>query len=365
MSAFEVASSFARWALSRNLILPLPAAMEGEYVAQVDPMVIDNEGENILRRRAVSSIVFNDPWRKVTVYTHKRVTLKELESLPRQHGNCEIEYAHGLTEDLIEPVARAQGATFTLVQLPTGDRVYACGSSVSPGNEASAGTMGALVRDAGGRLYGLTNNHVTGGCNHTAIGLPILAPGVLDVAANTLPPFTLGYHTRVLPFVLGTSGNVNIAENTDAAIFTIADTTRVSSMQGQHYDTPVDVADPLEGMHVAKVGRTTGYTEGVIVGRELRPLCVKTGSTTNGYAARIWFPNAFVVHGNVAEFSEGGDSGSLVVSLNADGTKSAIGLLFCGGPDATAPGEKRTMILPIRPILNRLGMTLVGGHNVP
>lgn len=364
MSAFEVASSFARWALANNLIPALPAAMEGEYVAAVPPLAVSPEGTAILRRRNVTSIVFNDVERRVSVYTEKRVTLKELESLPRFHDNCEITYPHGHTEDLVSPVARAQGAVYAITQTAAGTNHYCCGSSISPGNEETAGTLGALVRDANGTLYGLTNNHVTGGCNHSGVGLPILAPGVVDVAPNGVPPFTLGFHTRVLPFALGTSGNVNITDNTDAAIFQLQHEGLASSSQGNLFDTPTSILDPVEGMKVAKMGRTTSYTEGTIVGRELRPLAVHASSMPNAFNARIWFPNAFVIHGSVAEFSDGGDSGSLVVSLNEDGTKSAVGLLFAGGPDATAPGEKRTMILPIRPILERLGVTLVSGHNV-
>ena len=363
-TAFEVASSIARWALANNLLTALPPAMEAEYLAAVAPAAIDQGATTILRRRTVASIVFNDPAHSVSIYTSKRVTQKELESLPRIMGDCHIVYPHGLTNDLIEPLARAQGASFALVTGANGTTSYCCGSSISPGNEASAGTLGALVRDQAGILYGLTNNHVTGGFNHSGVGLPILAPGVVDVAPNILPPFTLGYHNRVLPYVLGTSGNVNIAENTDAAIFQIADESFVSSFQGTRYDTPTNILDPIEGMRVAKVGRTTGYVEGTIVGRELRPLRVNAGSAVNGFTAQIWFPNAFVIHGDTSEFSDSGDSGSLVVSLNADGSKSAVGLLFCGGPDSTAPGDKRTMILPISPILNRLGVTLVSGHNV-
>jgi hypothetical protein len=139
----------------------------------------------------------------------------------------------------------------------------------------------------------------------------------------------------------------------------------LSSSQGGVFDTPAGIAAPVEGMKVAKVGRTTGYTEGMIVGRELRPVRVKAGSAANGFEGFIWFPGVFVVHGETHEFSAGGDSGSLVVSLNPDGTKSAVGLVFCGGPDSLAPGGAKSMIVPLEPILDRLAVTLVSGHNVP
>ncbi|WP_296226901.1 hypothetical protein [Ralstonia sp. UBA689] len=338
--------------------------MDSEYAAGIQIDSFTEAAEDILRRRGITSIVFSDPDHSVFVYTGKRVTQKEQELLPNFIDECAIHYPHGSVDDLAPAEIQAQGSSVTLLPGPNGVHWYCCGSFISPGNEASAGTLGALVADDQQQLYGLSNNHVTGGCNHSAPGLPILAPGVKDVAAGVIAPFTIGYHHRVLPYALGTSGNVDITRNTDAAIFRIANPQLVSSLQGGTFDTPTRVAEPVEGMRVAKVGRTTGYTEGRIVGRELRPIKVKAASPSNLFEGRIWFPNAFAVHGDQREFSESGDSGALVVSLNDDGTKSAVGLVFCGGPDSKAPGGKRSLIVPLAPILQRLGVSLVSGHNV-
>jgi hypothetical protein len=362
-TAFEVASGFARWALSRNLIPALPGAIEDEYLAMTQPLAIRPVAEDILRRRGVSSIVFNDGDAAVYIYTTRKVTQKELDELPIVLHDCSVSYPHGAIDDLIAPNCVAQASPYTISVSPSGGHHYACGSSISPGNEESAGTLGALVRDAAGVMYGLTNNHVTGGCNHSPAGLPILAPGVVDVGPGGLSPFTIGHHSRVLPYVLGTGGNVNIRDNTDAAIFQIADESSVTSMQGREFDTPALVADPIERMRVGKVGRTTGYTEGVIIGRELRPVGVKASSTKNSFSGNIWFPSVWLVHGDGREFSAAGDSGSLVVSLNPDGTRSAVGLVFCGGPDSMAPGNAKTYVVPLAPILQRLNVSLVSGHN--
>ncbi|WP_343548002.1 hypothetical protein [Ralstonia sp.] len=338
--------------------------MDGEYVASFQIETFTEAAEDVLRRRGITSIAFNDPSKIVFVYTGKRITQKEQEFLPNFIGECAIHYPHGSVDDLAPADVQAQGSSVTLLPGPNGLQRYCCGSSISPGNEASAGTLGALVIDSQQQLYGLSNNHVTGGCNHSAPGLPILAPGVKDVTADVISPFTIGYHHQVLPYAVGTSGNVDITLNTDAAIFKIANPTLVSSLQGGTFDTPTQAVAPVEGMRVAKVGRTTGYTEGQIVGRVLRPLKVKAASPANQFEGRIWFPNAFVIHGDQREFSEAGDSGALVVSLNDDGTKSAVGLVFCGGADSKAPGNKRSLIVPLAPILQRLGVSLVSGHNV-
>jgi len=316
-----------------------------------------------LRGRGISSIAFNDESGRVLVYTKKRVTKEQLKHLPNSAGGCEIEYPTGHIDDLATAPADAQGAKWTVVQTAGGNH-YACGSSISPGNVADAGTLGCLVKDAAGTLYGLSNNHVTGACSHSPVMLPILAPGVIDVSANALNPFTLGLHHRTLPMRVGTHGNINIFENRDAAIFTIVDSQVVSSMQGSAYDTPDNVAPIVDNMLVEKVGRTTQHTTGVVVGQELMPISVQVGSGTYGFQGNVVFADVWVVHGDTDLFSDNGDSGSLVVSRNHDGTKSAVGLLFAGGPDSSAPGGKKSLILPLQPILDELGVTLAHGHNV-
>jgi hypothetical protein len=363
-TAKQVASSIRKWAQATNLLPPLQDALEVLYVAEVAPAVFDGPAEQILRQRGISSIAYNDTDEAVFVYTKRKVSQKEVLQLPTLIGNCDISFPSGEPEDLTAPPQQTQGAPFSLVPV-NGAHFYACGSSISPGNSASAGTLGALVTDADGTLFGLTNNHVTGGCSHSQVGLPVLAPGVLDVAANLLPPFTLGFHAQVLQMFPGDGGNVDVTENTDAAIFKIANPAQVSSYQGDNYDTPTEVIPPEENMMVEKVGRTTRHTVGRIVGRELLPVRVNVSAANHNYQAVILFPEVFVVHGEDGPFSMGGDSGSLVVNRKIDGTLAAIGLLFAGGSDTKAPGNYRTFVLPIGPILDRFGLTLLGGHNAP
>jgi hypothetical protein len=144
------------------------------------------------------------------------------------------------------------------------DGLYTCGSSIGVGNNRSAGTLGSLVHDESGQLFGLTNNHVTGGCNNTRQGLPILAPGVMDVMENIRSPFTIGLHHSVLTLRQGEPTAIDHKENTDAALLEILNPNAVSSMQGDLYDTPDKHADPEPEMEVEKVGRTTGFQQGII-----------------------------------------------------------------------------------------------------
>lgn len=240
---------------------------------------------------------------------------------------------------------------------------YTCGASVSPGNNRMAGTLGALIR-IGGKLHGLSNNHVTGGCSQLPTGMPILAPGVMDVMAGGVTPFTLGAHEMALSMVAGDPSIVDVSENSDAAAFTITDPKLISSSQRDYFDTPSVVGGIDDDMVVEKVGRTTGLTHGKVTS-------LASGTRSVSYRTSVWtspdtcipvntvvhFPNVWLVKGaGGGSFSEDGDSGSLVVGLDAKGKRMAVGLLFAGNADFT-------YVLELAPILKRLGATLVSGHN--
>lgn len=362
-SAHKAASGIRKWALSKNLMPVLPVDVEATFVADVPAARFSEEAEIILRQRGITSISFSAVDKTVCVYTKRRVTQKDITVIPIEILGCTVSYPQGEINALGTLPQETQGASYSTVTVAGGQH-YCCGSSISPGNSASAGTLGAIVR-RGNVLLGMTNNHVTGACSHSQIGLPILAPGVIDVIAGGIYPFTIGTHDGVLSMMPGSGGNVDIALNTDAAIFALTNPANVSSFQGGQYDTPTVVLDPLDGMIVEKVGRTTGHTTGRIVGRELLPCSVTASAPNHGFQATILFPHVYSVHGDNSQFSDCGDSGSLVVTKQIDGTFAAVGLLFASGHDSKAPGSIRTFILPIRPILDRLGVTLVGGHNVP
>ncbi|WP_417861911.1 hypothetical protein [Vreelandella venusta] len=363
-SPAEAASSLRKWALDKNLLQPLPNQAETKVTGGIKAAPIGAEAESILRSKGLVSISYNEQERIVYIYTKRKVTKAQLKVLPLSHMQCSILYPQGSIEDIGSQAANSQGTPYHTKLTTSGALLYACGSSISPGNSFSAGTLGSLVMDANGQLHGLSNNHVTGACSHSPHKLPIMAPGVVDVTPYGIDPFTLGHHAKVLEMRAGTVGNIDVFENSDAAIFSIKDRNMVTSMQGNFYDTPSQVTDPIEGMLVEKVGRTTGHTKGRIVGRELTPLNVHSTASNYGFSASIWFAHLFTIHGLNDLFSDGGDSGSLIVTTDQKGEKHAVGLLFAGGGDSTAPGGKRTLMLPLKPILQKLGVTLVSGHNV-
>ncbi|AOZ14975.1 hypothetical protein AA042_21740 [Pseudomonas lundensis] len=358
-----VACAIRKWAVEKGLVTAFPGSIEANLTGGVEPIQASVEIESLLRQKMLLTIAYNERTRCIFIYTKKKVYNKDLKTLPTTIHGCGIAYTQGDVDEIGKVPNHAQGAAFSVVVGAQGVNRYACGSSISPGNSRSAGTLGALVRDEAGVLYGLSNNHVTGLCSHSSVGVPILAPGVLDVDAGRLHPFTIGLHKSVIEMNVGTQGNIDIARNSDAALFTILNDAVVSSLQGGLYDTPTLVEDPIEGMTVEKVGRTTGHTRGKIVGRELGPLTVSCTAAEFSFSGHIMFENTWIVHGDGEAFSTGGDSGSLIVSVKENGDRAAVGLLFAGGQDAIAPGNQRTFFLPIRPILERLGVQLVGGHH--
>ena len=188
LSTYEAASGLARWAISKGLVHALPPDVDRAYLADIPMIPLPHEAEVILRQRGVESIAYNAPSRMIYVYTKRKVTQKELKSLPsslRRHG---ISFPQGAIDDVGKGEISSQGAFYSVHVSPAG-RHYACGSSISPGNDPSAGTLGALVTLADGTIHGLTNNHVSALCSHVELATPILAPGVIDVRANGIDPF--------------------------------------------------------------------------------------------------------------------------------------------------------------------------------
>jgi hypothetical protein len=336
-----------------------------EALKRLDQLApISDAAKDILRTKGVEMLLVNDVDKQITVLLKRaRPTKKQLTLLPRTCGDSTIEYRQGVAKAIGGAPSQARGKPFYVVQ-PAGDDCYACGSSISLGNCQDAGTLGALVQDSDGVFYGLSNNHVTGGCNFAKRQMPIVAPGVFDVSPLGFDPITLGYHERSIPLVAGVPGTADIENNLDAAVFKIRDEGNVSSMQGTWYDTPVDVLDPENKMVVEKVGRTTGHTVGTIFSHTHEPLSVQydVRGVDYSFSGQVYFSPVYLVVGKAGQdFSAEGDSGSLVTTVK-DGLRYAVGILI-GGAKGQG-GLDYTYVLPIKPVLEKLGVTLVGGHNV-
>lgn len=362
MSVYDAARKFASWATAEGFF-------EGYgYADAADGQFLDlnsDDGRRILRQRQVTQVGFDSAQGKVIVYLRRAVPGKKLlKSLPSAVDGFALEYMQGVEQPVGSNNTHPMGCPAWRLRQSAGQDRYTCGSSISVGNYMDAGTLGALVRDQAGHLYGLTNNHVVGSCNHADVGLPILAPGVFDVVAGGLDPFTLGYHAATLQMTPGSITIVDPLQNHDAAIFRIRDESQVTSYQGDSYDTPPSAIPLAAGMKVEKVGRTTGLTSGTVQCQIAGPVPISYSAANYGFNGRVYYDPAFYILGDSDLFSDNGDSGSLIVTTQPDGSRAAVGIVVGGAGSSTAPGGKTTIALPIAAVLARLNLTLVTGHNI-
>lgn len=363
MEAVEAAKIFHDWAITAGVMTDAAKSVASTEAERKLVQPADETTKQILQRRQVLGVIFNNVDKEVTVLTRVAPSKKEKKSLPSRIDDIQILYRQGAVDPIEGLPSKAHGNPYVVRKI--GNKgLYACGSSISQGNCRDAGTLGCLVRSVDGTFYGLSNNHVTGGCSHAPAGLPILAPGVIDVAPLGQDPFTIGYHERALDMKPGTPDNTDPSQNLDAAIFRILDEGRVTSFQGSQYDTPTATSAIAPGMDVEKVGRTTEHTRGRVIGEHFGGKPIFYEFDVHIYKSRVFYEPVYIVVGIGGAFSEPGDSGSLVTTIDAQGTRRAVGMVVGGLADKSAPGHSLTIILPIEPILQKLDVTLVGSHNV-
>jgi hypothetical protein len=208
------------------------------------------------------------------------------------------------------------------------------------------GTLGALVEDANGNQYILSNNHVLARTNLATIGEDIIQPGLIDQSPTCFKDTTdiVADLSAVIPILFKTKGTMP-PNSVDAAIARV----RAGKVDPTGFiidiGTPSsDTVAPSLDMAVKKSGRTTGLTNGNITAVNAT-IDVSYGS---GKTAR--FINQIVV--GSGNFIAGGDSGSLMVE---DGVPSprAVGLLFAGGSNTAIAN-------PIDDVLNAFGVSMVG-----
>ncbi len=200
----------------------------------------------------------------------------------------------------------------------------------------TASTIGAIVQKDG-KMFILSNNHALANSNALPAGTPIFHPGLLDQPDLTTDQIAV--LTGFFPIKTDANNVVDcaIAELLDAVPFSseiLPDVGRLSSA------TPIAAT---EGMTVVKAGRTTSSTVGTVV--EINgtvPVLYPFGSAT--FESQI-----FVKDGDEA-FSDGGDSGALVVD---QASKAGTGLLFAKTSDGF------TACNPLSAVLTALGVTLV------
>lgn len=162
----------------------------------------------------------------------------------------------------------------------------------------------------------MSNNHILANENRAKIGDPIIQPG--DYDGGKYPSDVVGYLDSFTPISYKQSNFV------DVAFATIAD--GVEWLSGVE-DIPVIndvILDAQLGDLVQKTGRTTGYTVGKVVG-------VDATSYVGYDLGDVYFEDQIVIQDLNGYFSDGGDSGSLILDMDGH----PVGLLFAGGGNIT------------------------------
>ena len=128
----------------------------------------------------------------------------------------------------------------------------------------------------------------------------------------------------------------------------IADEQAVSSYQGTHYDTPNQTEALVPDMEVEKSAGTTRHTAGRVLGQLHGVHGVQYSAPLYGFNGVVFFDPVFAIAGKTDVFSDGGDLGSLITTVDTAGNRTAVGDIIGDMIDGSAPGGKVTLALPIR-----------------
>jgi len=220
-------------------------------------------------------------------------------------------------------------------------RVLRPGASVAH-PDVTAGTLGAFGRDGSGRVVMVSNNHVLADTDRASVGDPVLSPGPADGGRPDVDRVaTLTAFER-----LSTAGNL-----LDLAVAALDDLSHVGGNTVPEGELSGVAAELLDGVAVAKVGRTTGHTTGSVTAVELDGVTVDYGR-----GDLFTFDDCLEVEGDGGAFSAGGDSGSIV--YERDG-REAVGLLFAGSTTGGSGGAGLTFCNPAELALRTAGVTLL------
>lgn len=209
--------------------------------------------------------------------------------------------------------------------------------------DVTAGTIGARATD-GSKIFALSNNHVFANSNNAKIGDNVLQPGRVDGGADPDHSIATLHDFEAIKFCSALYCPNN---ELDAAIALTTAENLGTATPENGYGKPVSTtAKATLNMKVQKYGRTTGHTHGSVTG-------IRATINVNYRTGQARFVNQIVVTGQRA-FSQGGDSGSLIVTEAPDDKdRQPVALLFAGSNTSTIAN-------PIDPVLKRFGITIDG-----
>jgi hypothetical protein len=235
--------------------------------------------------------------------------------------------------------------------------------------DCCGGTLGSLLTDTTGHLYLLSNNHVLARSDQASAGDMIVQPGLID---NNCTPYGDGPGTTPVGTLTGWLPLSASSTNADAAIAQVVSgavdpTGSIMELGIRQLDGTLSAAPPGVsstggkgenaglGMQVAKSGRTTGLTCASVsaVNLDVKVDYFTDCAETKPYLTKT-YTNQLAISGN--QFSDAGDSGSLVVDAN---DAEPVGLFFAGGTDVS--GVNQGVASPAPEVLSELNSKVGNG----
>lgn len=210
--------------------------------------------------------------------------------------------------------------------------------------KVTAGTLGGFVkRRKGDDTCILSNNHVLANENNAKRGDAILQPGPYDKGKSG---DAVGKLADFVPLRLRGRNHVDsaIAVVSPLIAYDVKRIPGIGVLKGVFSGTIED------GLQVRKAGRTTGVTRGRVTAFEVDDVVVEYD------LGNVRFDDQIEIEGSGSEpFSDGGDSGSLIV----DSGRFAVAQLFAGTDSGGRNGMGLTYATPIQAVLDSLKVDLL------
>lgn len=257
----------------------------------------------------------------LTLYVAEAVSTQEARALLVDELGIKAAGDKVPIQVVVTGIIRAQPHQFRLRPSP-------CGVSIAH-KDVTAGTQGALCfgrqEPRNSRVMVLSNNHVLANVNAGTAGDCICQPGPVD--GGSCPNDQVAVLERFVPIDFTAQNFVDCATGWAWPDRVRIEQVYLSSGNPTFFRTGNTPVEPAVGMEVGKSGRTTQLTKGKIAA---------VGGTVNvdmGEGRTAQFRDQMSIQGDSGDFSQGGDSGSLIWNW-ASGV-APVGLLFAGGGGTT------------------------------
>ncbi|MGH9598371.1 MAG: hypothetical protein ACRD27_00790 [Terracidiphilus sp.] len=238
--------------------------------------------------------------------------------------------------------------------------------------DCCSGTLGSLVQNSSGTQFLLSNNHVLARSDQAKVGDTIIQPGLVDDGCT---PYGDGGQVTAVGTLTGWLALSSKATNADAAIAQVDSGTVNTSgnilelgaknSNGVLAAAPPGISStggkgesPSLNMIVAKSGRATGLTcaNVSVIDLDVQVSYYTDCAETTPYLTKT-YTNQIGIEAN--EFSDAGDSGSLVVDTT---DAEPVGLFFAGGEDTSVtPPVSEGVANPVSVVLSELDSQVGGG----